>query len=273
MFSGNASWRALLASPPGSAHVVQIYDAHDFLASAVTHFAAEGLHRGEAVLLYGTGEHLRAVRSRLCGVGIDVDAAARNRQLALNDVHDAIAAVTPHGRLDPALLSGLAGSALEKVQSERRFSGLRWWGEMASTLYHRGERKGALLAEKCGEALNRKHGAALLCSFLCDGFDARGYAQLLKDMCCTHSHLIPADDYVRHRSVVNRAVADVVGDIQGTLLQSLTSWQGPQCSMPSSQALLFWLHETLPEQFDAVLERARANQTAEWENDRRVPIH
>jgi hypothetical protein len=92
-------------------------------------------------------------------------------------------------------------------------------------------------------------------------------------MCATHSHLIPADDYVQHRVAVNRAIAEVVGEIRGTLLQSLWSWQGPQCHLPSSQALLFWLRETLPEQFEAVLARARAYQTNECEGHPRVPAH
>ena len=73
-----------------------------------------------------------------------------------------------------------------------------------------------------------------------------------------HSHVIPAEDYARHRQAVNRAIAEVVGDIKGTLLQSLNSWRGLACDLPSSQAVLFWLRETLPEKFEAVLVRARA---------------
>lgn len=272
-FAGSASWKELLGSPPRASHVVQIYDAHDFLASAVAHFAAEGLQRGEAVLLYGTREHLGAIRGQLCRSGIAVEAAVRNGQLALGDVHEALVTVAPGGSVDPALFDKLAGAMLDSACGDSRFSGVRWWGEMCNTLYHRGDREGALLAEKCSDALNRKYGAALFCSFLCDRFDAAGYDGCLKDMCCTHSHVIPAEDYVRHRLAVNRAVAEVVGDIQGTLLQSLSSWQGPQCHLPSSQALLFWLRETLPEHFDTVLARARAYQTHQSGAHRRVHVH
>jgi hypothetical protein len=51
--------------------------------------------------------------------------------------------------------------------------------------------------------------------------------------------------------------------MQGSLLQSLASWKGLACELPSSQALLFWLRETLPEQFAAVLARARTIQPQE----------
>jgi len=270
-FTGSASWKELLASPPRPSHAVQIYDAHDFLASAVGHFAAEGLQRGEAVLLYGTREHLGAIRGWLAGRGIDADAATRNGQLSLIDLQAALAAIAPLGSVEPARYDAVAGGVLEKACG--RFSGVRWWGEMSSTLYHHGNRKSALVAEKCGDALNVKHGAALLCSFLCDKFDARSYDGMLEDICCTHSHLIPADDYVSHRLAVNRAVAEVVGEIEGPLLQSLSSWKGPQCNLPSSQALLFWLRQTQPEHFHTVLARARSYQTNESGVHRDVHVH
>jgi hypothetical protein len=77
-------------------------------------------------------------------------------------------------------------------------------------------------------------------------------------MCCAHTHVIPAEDYVRHRLAVNRAIAEIIGEIEGPLLQSLLSWNGLSCDLPTSQALLFWVRETLPEQFPPVLARAKA---------------
>jgi len=70
--------------------------------------------------------------------------------------------------------------------------------------------------------------------------------------------VIPADDYVRYRLAVNRAIAEILGEIKGPLLQSLLSWKGLACDLPSSQALLFWIRETLPDQFHSVLARVKA---------------
>ncbi len=257
-FSGSASWKALLASPPPSSHVVQIYDRHDFLAAAVAHFTAEGLHRGEAVFLCGSGEHLRAVREQLSRSGVPVQAALRSGQLAMNGVPETLAAIAPDGPFDASLCDAVVGETLDSTLRSGRFSGLRWWGEVANTLYQRGDRQGALDAEAWADAANRRCGARLFCSFLSDGLEARSYQPGLEDMCATHSHMIPADDYVQHRVAVNQAIAEVIGEIRGGLLQSLWSWQGPRCHLPSSQALLFWVRETLPEQFEAVLARVRA---------------
>lgn len=102
------------------------------------------------------------------------------------------------------------------------------------------------------------------CAHSCaNRFDPAGYEGLLKDLCSRHSHFIPAEDYVRHRLAVNRAIAEVVGEIKGPLLQSLLSWKGLTCELPSSQAILFWIRDTLPEHFRDVLSRARAYQLQE----------
>lgn len=258
----HASWRELLAAPAPTSHIVQIYDRDDFLAAGVALFAAEGLRRGEAVLLAGTRTHLRGVRQALVSNGIDAEAAARQGQLSIWDVHEVLQAVVVDGSLDVQRFETLAGEAL-KSAADARFSGVRWWGEISNVLNLRGHAQDALRAEDLAGAVARKHGVTVLCSYLLDRFDPQGYEGMLRDVCAKHSHVIPAEDYVRHRLAVNRAVAEVVGDIKGPLLQSLLSWKGLSCDLPSSQALLFWIREALPEHFQDVLSRAKAYQPEE----------
>ena len=234
----------MLASPPRGSHILQIYDSDDFLSAAVAHFAAEGVKQGEAVLLTGSREHLAAVDARLRSLGVD----AETGQLVRADLQAAI----PQTTVDDAL-------------ADPRFTGVRWWGEITSTLYQRGEREAGLAAEKAADETAKKQGVKILCPYLGDKYDPCAYNETLLDLCCLHSHVIPAEDYARHRQAVNRAIAEVVGDIKGTLLQSLNSWRGLACELPSSQAVLFWLRETLPEKFEAVLARARAYGAADPE--------
>jgi hypothetical protein len=98
---------------------------------------------------------------------------------------------------------------------------------------------------------------AIFCSFLMDKFDAKIYEGPFGNVCRTHRHVIPAEDYARHRLTVNRAIAEVVGDIKGSLLQSLISWRCGDSLMPTSQAALLWVKEHLPQHFEPVLARAR----------------
>jgi hypothetical protein len=256
----HASWQELLASPAAAPHTVQICDSDSFLVAGVAFFAAEGLRAGEAVLLTGTAAHWAGIRQTLASGGVDVDAALRAGQLAATDVQDAVAAVLPDGRLDPARFDAVAGEALRKARADARFTGVRWWGEMSNLMLGFGATQEALQAEECADAVTRRHGAALLCSYLLDRFDPRSYDGILREVCCRHSHAIPAEDYARHRIAVNRALAEVIGEIRGPLLQSLLSWKGLGCELPSSQALLFWVRETLPERFEEVLSLVKAHQ-------------
>ena len=253
-----ASWKELLASPEPLSHIVQIYDAEDFLVSGVTVFAAEGLRRGEAVVLTGTQAHLRAITGKLSAQGVDVDSATQNGALRLFDVRAAVDAVLLDGMPEAARFQAAVAPVV--AHAGRRFSALRWWAEMSNLLHQQGNAAGALAIEDLGDALAKKQGAVVFCSFLCDRFDPAGYDGLLKDLCSKHTHFIPAEDYVRHRLAVNRAIAEVVGEIKGPLLQSFLSWKGVACELPSSQAILFWIREVLPEQFREVLSRAKAYQ-------------
>ena len=245
--SRNSSWRDVLASPPPSAHILQLYDSDAFLINAVAYYAAEGLNRGEAVLLTGTPVHLEAIRRRISLLGVDADAAEHAGQLLPAGLHAVIEMVRRRAPFD----------IVERALADSRFTGVRWWAEVTSTLHRQGETELGLEAEHMGDTLAKQRGVRILCPHQCDKYDPTHYDAMLKDLCCIHSDLIPADNYVEHRLAVNRAVADVMGELRGSLLQSLASWQGMRCNGPSSQMLLFWLRETLPEHFDAVLRRAR----------------
>jgi hypothetical protein len=252
----HASWRELLAASSPQSHLVQIFDSDAFLASAVSHFAAEGLRSGDAVVLTGTAEHLRGIGRSLCALGVEQDAVVRSGQLMLTDVHDGVRSFMRDGVADRALFEVGAGDQLARSRADARFCGVRWWGEISNVLNLNGNPEAALAAEDMADALSKRHGVTILCSYQCDRFQAQVYG-FLSQVCSKHSHVIPADDYVRHRRAVNRAVADVIGELKGALLQSLVSWRGLTCDLPSSQAVLFWVRDTLPHQFEAILERAR----------------
>lgn len=243
-----------------ASHIVQIYDNDAFLSAAVGYFAAEGLRRGEAVLLTGTKPHLEAVEQALRGHGIEPRAIVAEGRLTLTDAHDGVAAILEDGMPDAQRLQAAVGDALARVCADSRFSGVRWWGELSNLLQLQGNMAAALAAEDLAEAMVKDHGIKLFCSYLCDRFDPRGYDDFLPAVCARHSHGIPAENYVAHRLAVNRALADVIGEIKGPLLQSLMSWKGLACDLPSSQALLFWIREAMPEHLEAILVRAKAYQ-------------
>jgi len=254
--TSHSSWQELLVAPGASSHVVQLYDNEAFLAAAASLFVAEGLARGEAAVLNGTSEHVAAIRAALRSRDVDADAALGRGQLLIVPIPEGVGEMLRGKESEASRLNHASDGAFARA-ADRRYGGVRWWGETANFLYQHGDEEGALAAEDLGNFAARTYGAQFLCSFLCDRFDPEAYRGILCEMCARHTHLIPARDYVRHRLAVNRAIADVVGDIRGPLLQSLLSWKPLGCEVPSSQAVLFWLRDTLPERFPDVLARVR----------------
>jgi hypothetical protein len=95
-----------------------------------------------------------------------------------------------------------------------------------------------------------------------DKYDPCIYDEAFGNICRTHGHVIPTDDYSGHRHAVNAAIADVIGPIEGRLLRSITSWKGSAAGMPSSQSVLLWVKETMPSHFREVLERTKHHDNA-----------
>ena len=255
-------WRKLLAEPGDDGHIVQLYQDDDFYGEAISHFAAEGLVRGESIILVATKPHWENIARRMRAKGLDVEALFGYGQLTLLDADDTLPKFMAGNNPDGSIFKPLARETIARARAGGKFPRVRWWGEMVNVLYVNGNPRGSNRLEELFDEVAHEEQIAIFCSFLMDKFDPQIYDEAFGNVCRTHSHVIPAYDYARHRVTVNRAVAEVIGEIRGPLLQSLVSWQGQGSLMPSSQALLLWIREHLPAQFAAVLARARQIELA-----------
>ena len=251
------SWRKLLADPGNNGHIVQLYQDDDFYGEAISHFTAEGLVRDESVILVATKPHWENISCRLRSKGFDTAELFRRGQLTLLDAQDTLSRVMKGNLPDANLFKPLARQTIAKARAGGKFPRVRWWGEMVNVLYVEGNPQGSNRLEQFFDEVAHEESIPVFCSFLMDKFDPKIYDEAFGNVCSTHSHVIPADDYARHRLIVNRAIAEVIGEIRGPLLQSLITWSDTPSVMPSSQALLVWLREKLPEHFEPVLARAR----------------
>jgi hypothetical protein len=251
------SWRKLLAEPGEDGHIVQLYQDADFYGEAISHFTAEGLARGESIILVATQPNWKNISARLRAKGFDAEQLLRDGQLTLLDADRTLPAFMVGNLPDGDIFKPLARQTIAKARAGGKFPRVRWWGEMVNVLYVEGNARGSHRLEELFDEVAHEERIAIFCSFLMDKFDPKVYDEAFGNVCLTHSHVIPADDYARHRLTVNRAVSEIVGDIRGTMLQSLMSWKAAPALMPSSQALLLWLKDKMPEQFPAVLARAR----------------
>lgn len=257
-----APWKALLAEPGENGHIVQLYQDDEFYGEAIAHFAAEGLVRGEAIILVATKPHWQIISQQLRSKGIEPEDLVREGQLTLLDADETLPKFMRGNLPDGRIFKPLARSTIARARRDGKFPRVRWWGEMVNVLYVDGNPRGSTRLEEFFDEIAHEENIAIFCSFLMDKFDSRIYEGAFGNVCRTHSHVIPAADYAQHRFTVDRAIADVVGDIRGPLLQSLATWDAVPAMMPASQALILWLKEHMPDRFDAVLERARELELA-----------
>ncbi|HEY4114649.1 MAG TPA: MEDS domain-containing protein [Rhizomicrobium sp.] len=250
-------WQRLLADPGPDGHIVQLYQDPNFYGEAISHFAAEGLVRGESIILVATHPNWLNISQHLQSKGFDIPELFDRGQLTLLDAEETLPKFMNAGMPDGKIFKPLARDTIRRARQDGRYPAVRWWGEMVNVLYVDGKPQASNRLEEFFDEVAHEETIAIFCSFLMDKYDPAIYDEAFGNVCRTHSHLIPTRDYASHREAINRAITDVLGPIQGPLLRSLTSWSGEISGMPSSQAMLLWVKETMPRRFGEVLERAK----------------
>jgi len=231
----------------------------------VSHFTAHGLLKNEAIIIVATKPHWENIAGRLTNKGFDIEELRRAGQLTLLDADETLPKFLVKDMPDGRTFKGIAHDTIGKARANGRYANVRWWGEMVNVLYVNGNGPASTRLEEFFDEVAHQESIAIFCSFLMDKFDRQVYDGPLQNVCRTHAHLIPSEDYSRHKECVDRAVLEVFRGMESQLLHWLGSskrWSGPE--MPASQALLLWLMESKPEIAGRVLAIARY-----WENTSR----
>jgi hypothetical protein len=219
---------------------------------------------GEGIILVPTQEHWNAIRPRLEGEGVDVEAAQKRGQLTVVDADQLLPRFMRDAMPDSSIFLGLAGDVIGQARANGRYQKVRWWGEMVNVLWERGDAAASMSLEDLFDRLAHKHDIAIFCSFLMDNFDGHVHAHMLPRLGENHSHLIPVEDYARLERAVAAALRDTVGPDEARVLENrlLAQYQAP-FNMPRAQALLLALRQVLPTVADPVLQRSRGLYAAE----------
>ena len=250
-------WKDLLSNPGPDGHIVQLYQEPDFYGEAISHFAVEGLIRGESIILVATDSNWANISKHLERHGLDIPQLFERGQLTLLNANDTLPKFLANGAPDGSIFKPLASQTIKKARCDGKYSRVRWWGEMVNVLYVDGNGNASHKLEQFFDEVAHEESIAIFCSFLMDRYDPRIYDEVFANVCSTHSNVIPTRDYLGHRNAINAAVEEVMGPIEGPLLQSLVSWSGVS-GVPSSQAMLLWVKDTAPQYFHDVLARAKS---------------
>ena len=169
---------------------MQLYQDDDFYGEAITHFAAEGLVRGESIILVATGPHWDNISRRLEHRGFDTAGLFRQGQLTLLDADATLPKFMAGGLPDGGIFKPLARQTIAKARAGGKFPRVRWWGEMVNVLYVEGNMPGSNRLEQFFDEVAHEENIAIFCSFLMDKFDPAIYDEAFGHVCtCVFPHL------------------------------------------------------------------------------------
>ncbi len=201
-------------------HIVQFYDDQGFLTEKVAQFLAAGLGAGNPAVVIATEAHRQAFAGRLKLAGIDVEAACAREQLVLLDARATLAEFMIESAPDWERFNARVGGLVAKVLARSGQTGLRAYGEMVDLLWRDGNRHGAITLEGFWNRLATQHSFSLLCAYVMGNFYNSSDADQFRQVCHSHSHVIPAEGYSR------LAAAD-------TRLREISALQQRACSLES----------------------------------------
>jgi hypothetical protein len=186
-----SSWTELLEGAEPKQHVVHLYGSDDQLLMAhVCQFLAEGLRRGEGLIVVATPAHTDGFLRRLHSDGIDAASAVREGHLVLLDAEATLARFLVEGEPSWQLFEQVVGSAVTALRDTHVT--VRAFGEMVGLLWTRGLIPAAVRLEEYWNRLLEDHAISLLCAYPIDVFHGDCEEATLNALVRTHTHVFAA---------------------------------------------------------------------------------
>lgn len=254
------SWQELLQTPGSERHIVQIYRDEPFLRDAVAAWVAPALEGGGGVILICAPHNAALVLGALRERGVDTDGPLACGRLVIVDARPFMARFIMDGMPDGARFHALASEALARLRAALPSpeGEVRAWGEMVNLLWQEGNPDAARRLEALWNEVIDAHGIRLLCSYRMDNLDPHTHEGALRDVCGSHSQLVPEADYEAFESALNDALVDVLGEEEAMAARfSYARRRSMPTGMPTAEAILVALQELRPEAGRLVLQRAR----------------
>ncbi|HEY8077282.1 MAG TPA: PAS domain S-box protein, partial [Labilithrix sp.] len=193
----SARTRDVLGGTAHVNHIVQFYEADDFLASTVAHFIGSGLLAREPSIIIATPEHHEAFRHALDAASFDVERAHSAGQLVLLDAAQTLATFMVGDAPDWKLFEQNVGAVVARAIASMGGEGvtIRAYGEMVDLLWRRGNGAAAVRLEEMWNELAKHHSFSLLCAYGMTSFGDSEHAETFERVCKAHTHVLPTELY------------------------------------------------------------------------------
>ena len=246
----------LLDQADSQAHFVQLYGNDDrLLTRNVARFMAEGLRRGDGLIVIASPDHSGSVARELRHERGYSKAVLEGRLVFL-DAQTTLDRLTLDGEPNADLFNSVIGEALTQVQSRAGHTGVRAYGEMVGLLWKAREYAAAARLEELWNQLLKSSDISLFCGYPIDVFGEEFRADKIDSLLCAHTHMLPIEDALE--SALNRAMNQVLGPrIEGLRTHIKANHRPSWGQVPRSEAIILWLRNNLPGSVNEILELAR----------------
>jgi hypothetical protein len=249
-------WREFLGGSVPSGHAVQIYAHRSELVESVASYLAAGFEAGEPAIVVVRPENLVLFRERLAALGWDEQKT--DGLLVVADAEKTLAAIMRDEQPSADNFEEVIGGLLDGVAQRSANGRPRVFGEMVDILCERGLPEAAgQLEEIWNHALSRRR-FSLLCAYRIDIFDRATQVGTLRDVCRSHSHILPAYDTERLSQAVDLALEEILGYEEAGKVYFLVGEEARDQRVPVAELALMWVSENTPLLADRVLASARA---------------
>jgi signal transduction histidine kinase len=174
-------------------HFVQFYESENFLIDSITSFVSLGFDSGETVFVLATASHLNSLRERLLEQKIDIEPLEAVGRFVALDAEKVHADLTVDGVLSRERFNQFFGSLLSQAREANR--PIRVFGELVAVLWAQGKYATAIQVEELWNGLKSQTPFSLFCAYPLQGFAGQDLAGPLKQVCLSHSRIIPAESY------------------------------------------------------------------------------
>ena len=172
-------------------HVVQIYEDDKVFLDALSGFVGGGINAGDCVILIATESHLSALKDRLTGLGVHVNALiSDDRYIPLN-AEQILSEFMVNGWPDENLFNQLVTKLLQRARRKNRR--VRAFGEMVAILWAQGHNGATVQLEHLWNKFCEKEAFCLFCAYPKSGFTQDINASI-SNICSTHSKVISASE-------------------------------------------------------------------------------
>lgn len=169
-----------------SEHHLQLFDSSKSLAETVSAFLMAGFHRGEPLLVVATPEHRELLTRCLAESGLNIREAILAKRLVMLDAAQTLDKFMRGDVPSPIAFDEVVGTLVAQLANGRRVC---IYGEMVDVLAARGNYQAAHQLEELWNLLGQRESYTLFCGYASGHFGDPKTAQVLADICASHSHL------------------------------------------------------------------------------------